>query len=66
MSKRVKVRLVLADGGDFLVQDVTVPQASLEPYDRLIDALREDPEILRELYVDHARLCAAQLLRDKE
>lgn len=62
MSARVKVRLILADGGDFLVQDVTIPTASLEGYDRLIDALREDPAILKELYVDHERLVAAQLL----
>lgn len=66
MSDRAKVRLVLADGGDFLVQDVTVPRASLEPYERLIDALREDPVILKELHVDHARLCAAQLLGDAD
>lgn len=62
MSARVKVRLTLADGGDFLVQDVHVPAASLERYDRLVDALREDPEILKELYVDHERLVVAQLL----
>ena len=66
MSDRAKIRLVLADGGDFLVQDVSVPRASLETYDRLVDALREDPEILKGLYVDHARLCAAQLLGDDD
>ena len=64
MSARVKVRLILADGGDFLVQEVTVPAASLEGYERLIDALREDADILKELYVDHGRLVAAQLLRE--
>ena len=62
MSDRVQVRLVLADGGEFLVHDVSIPKSSLEEYDRLIDALREDPVILKELHVDYARLCAAQLL----
>lgn len=65
-ADRVRVRLVLAEGGEFMVQDVAVPTASLEPYDRLIDALREDPVILKELYVDYDRLCAAQLLGDAE
>lgn len=64
MSAQVKVRLILADGGDFLVQDVTVPAASLEGYERLIDALREDPAILKGLYIDHGRLVAAQLLAE--
>ena len=66
MSDRVQIRLVLADGGDFLVQDVSVPRASLADYDRLIDALREDPVILKELHVDYSRLCAAQLLEASE
>ena len=64
MSDRVRVRLVLADGGHFHVQDVTIPSGSLEGYDRLIDCLREDPEVLKELHIDYARLSAAQLLRD--
>lgn len=66
MSDRVRVRLILADGGEFLVQEVTVPKASLEPYDRLIDCLREDPVVLKELHIDHTRLCAAQLLDDRD
>lgn len=61
---RLRVRLILADGGDFHVQKVSIPAASLEPYERLIDCLREDPAVLKELYVDHQRLVAAQLLDD--
>ena len=62
MSGRVRVRLILADGGEFLTQETTIPQERLEEYDRLIDFLREDPQVLKELYIDHDRLCAAQLL----
>ena len=62
MSDRVKVRLLFADGGDFRVEKVTIPAASLESYERLIDCLREDPAVLRELYVDYPRLCSAQLV----
>ena len=61
MSKRVKVRLLFADGGDFRSEKVTIPAASLEGYDRLIDCLREDPEVQKELYLDYPRLCAAHL-----
>jgi hypothetical protein len=66
VSDRVKVRLLFSDGGEFKVEKVTIPAASLKGYDRLIDCLREDPAVLRELYVDHPRLCSAQLLRDDE
>ncbi len=62
MSGRVRVRLILADGGEFLTQETTIPRERLEEYDRLIDFLREDPQVLKELYIDHDRLCAAQLL----
>lgn len=61
MSKRVKVRLLFADGGDFRSEKVSIPAASLEGYDRLIDCLREDPAVLKELHLDYPRLCAAYL-----
>lgn len=66
MSKRVKVRLLFADGGDFRAEKVTIPAASLEAYERLIDCLREDPQVLKELYLDYPRLCAAQLVEDED
>ena len=43
---------------------MSVPATSLEGYERLIDCLREDPAVLKELYVDHERLVSAQLLDD--
>lgn len=61
---RLRVRLVFADGGDFHTQKVSIPAASLEPYARLIDCLREDPAVLKELHLDHDRLVVAQLLDD--
>ena len=59
---RVKVRLLFVDDGDYHREVVRLPAASLDPYDRLIDALREDPEILKTLQVDVERLCAAYLV----
>ena len=34
MSGRVRVRLILADRGEFLTQETTIPQERLEEYDR--------------------------------
>ena len=58
----VKVRLVLADGGRFHDEEIDVPQASLDAYDRLIDCLREDPDVLKRLHVDVDRLSAAHIV----
>lgn len=55
----VKVRLLFVDGGAYHHEDVRIPAPSLEAYDRLIDCVREDPAVQRELYVDVDRLVAA-------
>ncbi|MDT8341559.1 MAG: hypothetical protein RQ751_08610 [Longimicrobiales bacterium] len=62
VAKRIGVRLILADGGDFLVHDVALPTPEPGRYERLVDWLREDPAVLAELHVDAARLVAAHLL----
>ncbi len=54
-----RVRLVLVDEGSYHHEEVDVPIASLEGYDRLIDCLREDTAVLKRMHVDVARLCAA-------
>lgn len=58
----VRVRLVFADGGDFHDEQVEIPSASLEAYDRLIDCLREDPDVLKRLHIDVDRLSAAYVV----
>lgn len=55
----VRIRLLFADGGAFHHEELKLSAASFQGYDRLIDALREDPEILKRSYVDVGRLCAA-------
>ena len=55
----VQVKLVFADRGSFHDLYVQVPAAVLERYERLIDALREDPEITHSIHVDAKRLVAA-------
>jgi hypothetical protein len=51
--------LVFADRGSFHDLVVHLPVEALERYERLIDALREDPGITGEIFVDAQRLVAA-------
>ena len=63
-GKTVTLRLLFADDGTFHTEDVPVPAALLEPYERLIDGLMEDPEILRRLHLDLGRLVSARILEE--
>lgn len=58
-EKRARVRLVFSDSGTFHHEDLEVPTSVLREYDRLIDGLQEDPELLKSVYLDLGRLCAA-------
>lgn len=58
-EQKIQIRLLFADEGTFHTQDLTVPAAVVEDYDRLIDGLREDAEILKTVYLDLGRLAAA-------
>ena len=58
-KKPVKVRLVFVDGGSFHSVDIDVPGKAFDRHARLVDCLREDPEVLARVHVDVARLCAA-------
>lgn len=56
---RIAVRLVFADRGVFHDVEVDLPGAVLDRYERIIDAIRQDPIITAELFVDSRRLVAA-------
>lgn len=56
---RVTVRLVFADRGSFHDVEVELPADVLARYERIIDAIRQDPAITAELFVDSRRLVAA-------
>jgi hypothetical protein len=58
----VAVRLVFADSGSFHDLIVQLPAAVLARYERIIDALREDPAVTGLVYVDAKRLVAAHLV----
>lgn len=55
----VAVKLVFADRGSFHDVTVQLPASILDRYARIIDALREDPQITAQMYVDRRRLVAA-------
>ncbi len=59
MSDTVKVRLLFADEGSFHHEKIRVEVSALDGYDRLIDALREEPSILKSNYIDVDRLVSA-------
>ena len=65
-EKRVKVRLLFSDSGAFHHEDVDVPASIAQGYDRLIDGLQEDRELLKGVYLDLDRLCAAWLVDEND
>jgi hypothetical protein len=58
-GQTVRVRLVFADQGTFHNESVHVPLDMLGRYDRLVDLLREEESVTRQLYVDMGRLVSA-------
>lgn len=65
MSTRVPVRLVFADRGSFHDIVVHLPADALQRHERVVDAIREDPAITAEIYVDGRRLVAAVVVSDE-
>ena len=62
----VPVRLVFADQGTFHAETVHVPAGVLSQYDRLVDMLREEESVTRQMYVDMSRLVSAYVVTDPE
>lgn len=62
----VPVRLVFADQGTFHAETVHVPLSVLGQYDRLIDLLREEESVTRQMYVDLDRLVSAYVVNDNQ
>jgi len=56
-----QIKLVFADQGVFHSVSVVVPTARIGEYDRLVDMLREEPAVTRQLYVDLRRLVSASV-----
>lgn len=65
-GQTVRVRLVFADQGTFHAETVHVPLDMLDRYDRLVDLLREEESVTRQLYVDMGRLVSAYVEGDED
>jgi hypothetical protein len=64
-SATTRVRLVFADEGTFHAETVVIPAERLDEYERLIDLLREDPDVTRQMYVDLRRLVSAYVVEEE-
>jgi hypothetical protein len=64
-GQTVRVRLVFADQGTFHAETVHVPVDMLDRYDRLVDLLREEEAVTRQLFVDMGRLVSAYVESDE-
>jgi hypothetical protein len=60
------VRLVFADEGTFHAETIRVPIQKLGDYERLVDLLREEPSVTRQLHLDMKRLVSAYLVEEAE
>jgi hypothetical protein len=63
-GQTVPVRLVFADQGTFHAETVQVPLEIVGRYERLVDLLREEESVTRQLYVDMRRLVSAAVVED--
>lgn len=64
--RMTRIRLVFADEGTFHAETVLIPVDRIAEYERLIDLLREDPSVTRQMYVDLRRLVSAYVVDDEE
>lgn len=61
-----RVRLLFVDEGSYHHEEIDIPSAVLDGYERLIDCLMEEPEVLRHVHVDWERLCAAHQVSEAD
>ena len=65
MTDRARIRVLFVDGGAYHQETLSLPRELVERYDRLIDGLREDPAVLKQVYIDVDRLAAAWLVEEE-
>ena len=66
MSEETTVRLLFVDNGQYHHEDISIPTDTLAHHERLIDCLREAPEVLKRVFVDTDRLCSAHVVDAEE
>lgn len=66
MSDTIRVRILFADQGSFHSEDLELHASAFEGYDRLIDGLQEDENLLKRLHLDMGRVAGAWILGEDE
>lgn len=66
MSDTIRVRILFADQGSFHSEDLDLPASAFDQYDRLIDGLQEDEDLLKRLHLDMGRVSGAWILGQNE
>ena len=56
------VRLIFADEGTFHAETIHVPLDKIGQHERLLDLLRDEPSVTRQMYVDMKRLVSAYVV----
>lgn len=62
MAGELRIRLLFVDDGEFHSEEVSLPGGITAGYERLVDCLMEEPEVLKRLHLDFDRLVSAQVL----
>lgn len=62
----IRINIIIADEGSFHTQELVVPSTVVDDYERLIDGLREDPAVLKKVYLDLGRVAAAWVVEEDE
>ncbi len=62
MSQETTVRLLFVDNGQYHHEDISIPTDTLSRHERLIDCLREEPDVLKRVFLDTERLCSAHVV----
>ncbi|HET7276083.1 MAG TPA: hypothetical protein VFI91_13020 [Longimicrobiaceae bacterium] len=58
------VRLVFADEGTFHDETIAIELDKLDQYERLIDLIREEPSVTKNVYIDLKRLVSATVISE--
>ncbi|GMR12261.1 MAG: hypothetical protein BMS9Abin29_0450 [Gemmatimonadota bacterium] len=62
MSQETTVRLLFVDNGRYHHEEISIPTDALGRHERLIDCLREEPDVLKRVFLDTDRLCSARVV----
>jgi hypothetical protein len=63
-KRLVTIQLTYVDEGSYHTEELRTSSDLVDRYERLIDFLQEEPELLKQHYLDLTRLCSARVVPD--